>query len=409
MRDEQQQIINTLIKHANSNYTFKIGVRDYGRRIRYTLNATESLTSPADYTTININRYFDEEESFSDFAEKICNHRIKKILLDTGQNYPDITIRNLLPFLPHNKEAELLGVESKINNLKEAIKLSEDISLISDTQTLEDLDLYIIESLAKGEGVDTLSYLKNILRSSAQLKYKLNEYRYASLFTIKRTSGIKKYYTGWETFSKLSANNIRYLLELVERALNLHLRSDRKLSESISPENQTKATEIIGRKNFEELKGLSSHGEKLTKFVLSLGRIFNRFAVDWEGHSHEVNQFRIKLASKKETIDDSNTSAANLIKAAIMHLAIIPFPSNKPKEQSDTRENTYQLNPIFASYFIFSYRKRRNLMLKESEIIGLIENSKTTIDSILDKNNRDVLDKSINELPLFSNHNMLND
>jgi len=52
--DYQQQVLNTLIKHSAHWYTFKIGVRELGWRIRSTLNPNEQLVSPADYVRINI-------------------------------------------------------------------------------------------------------------------------------------------------------------------------------------------------------------------------------------------------------------------------------------------------------------------------------------------------------------------
>ena len=36
--DYQQQIVNTLIKHNTEFYTFKIGVREMGWRVKHTLN-----------------------------------------------------------------------------------------------------------------------------------------------------------------------------------------------------------------------------------------------------------------------------------------------------------------------------------------------------------------------------------
>jgi len=50
--DEQQVVLNTLIKHSGSNYSFKIGVRELGWRMRATLNPNEHLNSPADYVRI---------------------------------------------------------------------------------------------------------------------------------------------------------------------------------------------------------------------------------------------------------------------------------------------------------------------------------------------------------------------
>ncbi len=64
LREPQQQVANTLLKHASDAYTFKIGVRELGWRCRTTLNPTEQLQSPADYRLFNIS----EELLSDDFA-----------------------------------------------------------------------------------------------------------------------------------------------------------------------------------------------------------------------------------------------------------------------------------------------------------------------------------------------------
>ena len=90
----------------------------------------------------------------------------------------------------------------------------------------------------------------------------MNNHFYASLFSIRTGKvGIRKYYTGWDTYLSLANGNIRYLLELVHAALLEHLNV---LEESnttnfipITYDVQTNAAIQIGRKNLTELEGLS--------------------------------------------------------------------------------------------------------------------------------------------------------
>ena len=72
--DYQQVVLNTLIKHCGSHYTFKIGVRDLGWRKRSTLKENEQLISPADYDRIDIEQRL-EGEQFVTFAAEVCNLR----------------------------------------------------------------------------------------------------------------------------------------------------------------------------------------------------------------------------------------------------------------------------------------------------------------------------------------------
>lgn len=409
LRDEQQQVINTLIKHTTTSYTFKIGVRKLGWRIRHTLNETENLISPADYVLIDIESRFDEDE-FSSFAEEICNSRIKKIIDEVNLQEPKF-VKELLASLSSEQEASLQGVATITDKLRKDIKATKDMQLIEAEKSIRDLDLYVIKYLADGKSENFINVFKTVPNNPSEWQYKFNEYRYASLFTLKSGRiGIKKYYAGWNTYVKLSAKNIRYLLELVERALILHLKDGQKFNEAIKASTQTYAAQSIGRKNLEELDGLSTYGAKLTKLVLGLGRIFGVLASDSGGHAHEISQFRIRTRDQQSFSDSEDwlmrgdTPASELVSAAVMHLAVIPFPGNKPKDEGETKENTYQLHPIFAPYFVFSHRKRRNLLLNESQIMGLLEDPRKTIKEILEENNRELSDEIPEQLKLFGDY-----
>jgi hypothetical protein len=72
--DYQQRVLNTIIKHSPSAYTFKVGVRELGWRERSTLNANEQLTSPADYARISISERLTDSR-FKSFAEGVLSVR----------------------------------------------------------------------------------------------------------------------------------------------------------------------------------------------------------------------------------------------------------------------------------------------------------------------------------------------
>ncbi len=72
--DYQQQVVNTLIKHSEDRYCFKIGVRELGWRCRSTLNPNEQLIHPADYARINIVEKL-QGETFKHFARDVCMKR----------------------------------------------------------------------------------------------------------------------------------------------------------------------------------------------------------------------------------------------------------------------------------------------------------------------------------------------
>jgi hypothetical protein len=107
--DYQQQVVNTLVKHSGSSYTFKIGVRELGHRRRATLNENEQLISPADYVKINIVDKL-EGERFKAFAKSVCNERLAR--LESFNETPIPNIETCLSSLSEDQEADVLGVSS---------------------------------------------------------------------------------------------------------------------------------------------------------------------------------------------------------------------------------------------------------------------------------------------------------
>jgi hypothetical protein len=130
-------------------------------------------------------------------------------------------------------------------------------------------------------------------------------------------------------------------------------------------------------KNIAELEGLSVQGAQLTKLVLGLGRVFQVLAYHPEGHAPEQNQFALadKGLLQSEIVD--------LINAAVMHLALVRTSGTKLAADEDIKAYDYSLHPIFAPFFVFSYRKKRKLNLSASQLLGLINDSKVTIRDIL--------------------------
>ena len=408
-QDDQQQVINTLIKHTSTAFTFKIGVKYLGWRIKHTMNESEILISPSDYVSIDLATQMTERD-YAKFAEKVCNARIKGIWeeLNATVQKDCPSIQDMLPGLSIEEEAEILGVGEKTKILRNKINSLNKPHLNTLANSFSNIDLYVLSLWAEGAEEDFLEMFAGIEDKRDTWMMRINEYRYSALFNIKKKkAGIKKYYNGWSVYLKLCGGNIRYLLELVERSLIFHLRDDKTFGFPVSYRHQTDAARFVGKKNLEELGGLSIYGAKLTKLVLALGRVFQVLAEDSAGHSPEVNQFRIKAHNSHafSTYEDwllkSETNTSKIIQASVMHLALIPFPGNKPKGEGDIKDSTYQLHPIFAPYFIFSFRKRRNLLLEENEIVELIEQPKKTIKQVISRQNRINISSIPDQLKLF--------
>jgi len=374
--DYQQVILNTLIKHCGSFYTFKVGVRDLGWRKRSTLNDNEQLVSPADYERIDIEQRL-EGEQFVTFATEVCNLRAQATKgFPSGLDFPRI-----LPGLTADEEAELLGVQDHAGRILKTVA-DECPGWLTEAKEMAPLDLSVVDFWARSQQIPIADVFEDRAREPRSWDDRLGNYRFAVLFTLRRRRpGIRKYYAGWRTYTLMAGGNIRYLLELVGQALLLQRRNEgSSIGEPIRPELQTLAATQVGRKNLSELEGLSVHGAQLTKLLLGLGRVFEVLASEPEGHTPEVTQFSLP--------DDAPLGdAEQLLTAAVMHLALVRSVANK-RMDLDLKGYDYSVHPIYSAFFVFSYRRKRKLKLTPNQLMALVREPKTGIRQILRQNNR---------------------
>jgi hypothetical protein len=399
--DYQMRVLNTLIKHGGEHYTFKVGVKELGWRTRATLNENEQLISPADYVRISIAEKL-TGNFFRDFALRVCDERVAR-LDETTQG---LTTQHLLPSLSSDDEVELLdrsdGVASRVSAY---VRDFLDDAQIRAFDVMPLLQRYFVGWWAESQGVTPSDVMMDLQSAPATFRRRFDNYKHALLFTLRSGKrGVRKYYAGWDEFILLSGENIRYFLELVDNSLILHLKEGHVLNESISAAIQTKAAQLVGQKNLRELEGLTVRGAQLTRLVLGLGRIFQTMAEQPSGHAPEVNQFHLA----DEPLDGPATSitdaARELLASAVTHLALVRTLGNKLADEADTREYDYMVHPIFAAFFVFSHRRKRKMLLRYDQLLGLIRSPKTTIREVLEAQNRTSDVPLPDQLALFENY-----
>lgn len=380
--DEQQECINTLIKHVPDSYTIKIGVREMGWRVKTTHNQLESLNDPADYRLTNIEEYFTNPQTadrFEDFARAVCNLRLRKLMDDDDDEYD---IKRSLTSMSIEKEAEKLNV-TRTSFYQSFIELenSRKIQL-----KIHPLYKFLIAYWAETHQDTLESTLDNYLKNQADWDNRYDNYKYSLLFKLNKGKyiGISKYYSGWNTFVKLANGNIRYLMALVYQSYSLHIEQGKDVTKNVSVDHQTIAAKNVGWKNLTELEGSCRIGLQLTQLVQSLGTIFKRLAKDGDKTAPEVDQFDID--------GEINERMREILYLGVMNLALVRMPSNKLSGVKSIKDFQYQLHPIFAPYFDYSFRKKRKMTLSGEDIIGCIDAPNETVAKILNRRNISIQD-----------------
>ena len=390
----QQRVLNTLIKHCGEFYSFKIGVRELGFRERSTLNDGEQLTHPADYKLINISQEL--ATRFPSFAAEVCAQRLHQVLGDCS---PVPTVNSLLPELSPEREAEQLGVRSTIGSDLKALQASDDIRFSEWLAGASQLEVFALTGRAAAEGKTTSEKLDEILEQPKRWKEHYGNYKYAYLFAIRRgKSGIRKHFAGWRVFCLLAASNIRYLLELVDQALDQHFEAGCGPNDGVDPRIQTRVAQATGRRNLRELEGLSLSGARLTRFLLGWGRVLQIMAENPFGHAPEISQFCL---SSQKVDEDTRLAVEELLTEGIMHLALLRYPASKLQEQTDVREFDYVIHPIFAPFFGFSHRRKRKMELSHGDVSDLVLQRRRAIGTIVARQNRNMDDDLPEQMELF--------
>ena len=224
--------------------------------------------------------------------------------------------------------------------------------------------------------------IEDYLSNTKNWDTRYENYKYSLLFKIRTgrgRGGIQKYYAGWSTFVKLANGNIRYLMELVYRSYYIYLQEGGDITKPVSADVQTKAARNVGWKNLTELEGTWSNGAQLTRMVQTLGTIFSKLAKDGENSAPEIVQFEIE--------GERSARTEELLQAGIMNLALVRMPANKQSGRGSVKEFMYSLHPIFAPYFIYSFRRKRKIGLSDSEFLLCVDNPNNAVKDILTKRN----------------------
>lgn len=387
LTEYQQKCINSLIKHNTDNYTFKIGVRELGWKIRSTLNEQESLNDPADFVLIDIEEKFNNnDEYFGQFAKNVCQQRIEQLF--PTENLNIFSIEKAFVSITMEDEAVKLGIEHSFLFEKYKTSIKDNQSYISKLPLLyQCFFAFWAEKNKKSYTEMITDYIKN--KSKWDERY--DNYKYSLLFKIRKgrgKRGIQKYYAGWNTYVKLAHGNIRYLMELVYRAYERHL-VDNDISTSISIENQTITAQETGRKNLIELEGLCKNGAQLTRLILGFGRLFNVLESSIGKTAPEINQFTIK--------GKPNSDCNDILRDAVMYLACIRIPGNKPSSKSTTKDFIYSIHPIYAPFFMFSHRQKRKMEITSVDLLELINETPNFINKIIKQKNISL--ENLDELP----------
>jgi hypothetical protein len=387
----QQMVLNTLIKHGRDKYAFKIGLKETGWQTKDTLRG-EALIHPADYDLIDLSDRFGNGQ-YPAFAREVCDARLAHALDRSNTANASREIADYLQDLSVEEEARLLGLERRLSSIRASATELLDPALMKE---IPDLDLYYLQRRAEADGTSLAVILKQYREDPVRFLASYREnFRQALLFTISEHSGrgVQKYYSGWTTLAKVSGGNIRYLVEIIERAFEFHRSTKNGIRVPISARDQTEACIAVGRKYAQEVQALDPQGHRLTFLLLGLGRLFYLLARHSLGKQPDTTSFVITRPSS----DEANRELVELLRSAVMHQVLRKWPATKLTSPTEAKEPEYSVHPVFSAFFVFPYQKKRRIRINGDDLLLLSNDLKPGLKAILSSANE--IDENTEEFP----------
>lgn len=374
LQEYQQKIVNTLIKHSSLPVIFNIGLRPKGMKTSETISETETIEAPHDYELLLLGF---EQDQYPQIIKSICQ---KRIALGKEQGKIPETAPDDIEFYLGNYSIELelerISHSGKKPPHIEKLRKLIEIKAQEEGCTEQEFDSYcktlceeapILNSrmhyallCKKTHYTPTLkelynSYTNNDERYNDWLHNRKNGVIYLLCKEIKRD----KMYFGFDVFSALSSNIVRYFLELCEQSFKIAFLNEYDWSSPISPETQTEAARYVSEYKIVDIAGYEPYGKELRIFVQYLGQIFNKLhtAEDNTLGEPEPNHFNTKDLSLSD-------SSKKIIASAIMWNVLQEGETTKKKQSKLSPETVdYYLNKIYVPYFGISYRNQRKIFI----------------------------------------------
>lgn len=387
--ENQQRIINTLIKANQPPVIFKIALRPGGWWTQQTLSQTESLEEIADYDLIDYQNDFSDE----DYKKLVIEAFNKSLALNGIVNEVFLDVRNLLPEISPEDEARRIEAKSKrpavyrdrINEFIDGFtqdfeerELLKSILIIKEDPLRTRFNLVLLD-----RGADPQLIANERIANSSTYQEWYRHNKVGTLFLFCSEFRTKKTYCGFETFVLLSSKIMRNFVSLFSRTWEL------SLDEEFSPEElmpfeydaQSKAAYDVSRSKVFEINSYASIGPVLWSFANYLGRIFERLNKDERQSQPERNHFGIK--------GQPSEKAESILRGALLNSVLQEAPANKMRSDA-VRGKDYLLNRIYCPYYNMSYRKMHKLEfdLEQFELLlmGNEDEKRQTFSAIIRNN-----------------------
>lgn len=190
-------------------------------------------------------------------------------------------------------------------------------------------------------------------------------------------------YAGFDRYCMMASPNLRFFIEFCHTALReVAFQGSSEVEDSVDcvPEDiQAIAAKDTSSVLLKDVANLGLRGLALQTILKRLGRLFQAAHRRPSLSEAEVNHFSIDEADREAL----SAETQSLLREALIWSVLYQAEDTKNKADESLAQHDFVPNPIFSAHFGISYRKRRKLTLKASEINLIFTGSDSHFEQLL--------------------------
>ena len=404
--ENQQKLIQTLIREKNTACTFRIGARLYGVRTYKTLGSGEENREGSEFELVVLDEFLRSNKNYSDFMRRVCEHRLKinGIYFPEGQRIDDfIESFEYDLFINKIKSKKPLQGQSYFIKLRQNLKgqvLDNEIdnivtNLSSDNVLIERTNVFIFyrawkkiskkKNLKEKKTLEEISYdiNKNALEYQSDPNNEdnshskvLKKYKRDIIDMLARETREDIPYCGFDDFVKMSSGTLRNLLNILKHSYKWTYFNEAKEAfrnkTKIKIDAQKKGVKDTIDWFFEDNRIPATNNGKLIDCIDRLGRFLRDLKYSDIPPECSINLFGLNL-------EDLNPKARDTFNLLENYSYVIKSDADRRSKNSNDKYGTYYINGTIIPNWELSLVKRGVVFLSKEEAESIFDLSKKNI------------------------------
>jgi hypothetical protein len=381
--ENQQRLIQTLIREKNTSCTFRIGARLYGVRTYKTLGSGEENRKGSEFDEVVLDDFLRSNATkYDSFVRKICENRLRGYVHPSKRIDDFIESFNREKFLDKIKSKKPSQGKSYLNKLKDKLKaqkMSTDdintiiINLSSDDIILERTNVLLFyRSWSKKKNLlvssneikeSALDYMEDPTKKENAHRKLLDKYRSDIIDILARETRENVPYYGFSNFIKMSSGTPRNLLNILKHSYKWTYFNKAKEAfrdTTIDLDAQAKGIKDTIDWFFEDNRAPVMQSGKPIECVERLGKFLREVKYSDIPPECSITLFGLNL-------EKMSTQAQDVFRFLEEYSYIIKTKRDRRDKNSNDKHNTYYINGTIAPKWELSLHDRGVILLSKEE------------------------------------------